>query len=80
MVGGEEVGGRLQESLGRRGGHHDVAPQQLLLLGERLEGGQPGQALEAGGKGEALVALGEAQVGGQLLVVSAVITILQKTV
>ena len=49
MVGGEEVGGRLQESLGRRGGHHDVAPQQLLLLGERLEGGQPGQTLEAGG-------------------------------
>ena len=90
MVGGEEVGWRLEQTLSHlcqqpaspptkthlRGGagQHDVAPQQLLLLAQSLKSRKSGQA---GQRGEVEgVALGQAEVTGNVLLFARV-TILE---
>ena len=89
MVGGEEVGWRLEQTLSHlcqqtaspptthlRGGawQHDVAPEQLLLLAQSLKSGKSGQA---GQWGEVEgVALGQAEVTGNVLLFARV-TILE---
>ena len=89
MMGGEEVGWRLEQTLSHlcqqpaspptthlRGGawQHDVAPEQLLLLAQSLKSGKSGQA---GQWGEVEgVALGQAEVTGNVLLLARV-TILE---
>ena len=89
MMGGEEVGWRLEQTLSHlcqqpasppsthlRGGawQHDVAPEQLLLLAQSLKSGKSGQA---GQWGEVEgVALGQAEVTGNVLLLAGV-TILE---
>ena len=89
MMGGEEVGWRLEQTLSHlcqqtaspptthlRGGawQHDVASEQLLLLAQGLKCGESGQA---GQWGEVEgVALGQAEVTGNVLLFARV-TILE---
>ena len=89
MMGGEEVGGRLEQTLSHlsqqvaspptahlRGGarQHDVAPEKVLLLAQSLKSGKSGQAGQWG-EGEG-VALGQAEVTGNVLLLARV-TILE---
>ena len=53
----EEVGVGLEEALRRGGRQHDVAPQQLLLLVQRLQGGDGGKGGQAGREGEVVARL-----------------------
>ena len=84
---GEQVGVRLEQPLGRGGGQDDVgaAEELLLLLVERLEGGQAGQVAQVRQVGEGVTrvpkppAPGQPQVRGHVLVIAA-ITILQQHV
>ena len=83
--GGEQVGVRLEQPLGRGGGQDDVGAAQelLLLLVEGLEGGQAGQVTQVRQVGEGVTRLtrppapGQPQVRGHVLVIAA-ITILQQ--